>query len=95
MNIEEIIENIFNMTPNEGYEYIDNNLDKTGKFNVKANGRILKFIGLEKHKNTYRIVMKRVDTNQRFLITSFKFAKRIRKKTWTEFKLYKKLKLTL
>jgi hypothetical protein len=95
MRIEEIIDNIFNMLPNEGYEYIDANVDKTSKFTVKANGRTLKFMGLERHKNTYRIDMQRADTHQRFLITSFKFAKRIRRKTWTEFRLHKKLKLTL
>lgn len=95
MNAAEVIDKIFNMTPNEGYEYIDANMDKKGKLTVKANGRTLYFIGLEKHKNTYRIDMQRADTHQHFLITSFKFAKRIRRKTWTQFMVHKRKKLIL
>jgi hypothetical protein len=93
MTLEEIIDKAAFMTPNEGYEFINLNINKQIKFTVKANGRTLLFIGLHECGRTYRIIMKRGNTNQHFHITSHKFFKRIHRKTWTQFMVHKRKKL--
>jgi hypothetical protein len=95
MTLEEIIDKAAFMTPNDGYEFINLNINKESKFTVRANGRTLLFIGLHDHKNTYRIIMKRGNTNQQFHITSHRFFKRIRRKTWAQFMIHKRKKLIL
>lgn len=95
MTLEEIVEKAALMPPEEGYLFIENNINKSSKFTVKGNGRVLTYVGLVDHENTKRIVMNRKNTDSDFSITSHKFFKRIRRKTWTQLMIHKKLKLTL
>jgi len=95
MTLEEIVIKAALMLPEEGYLFIENNINKNHKFTVKANKRVLIYIGLIDHKNTKRIVMQRKSTNSNFTITSHKFFKRIRRKTWTQFMVHERKKLIL
>ena len=95
MTLEEIVDKAASMPPEEGYLFIENNINKTYEFTVKGNGRVLMYVGLVDHENTKRIVMKRKNTDSNFRITSHKFFKRIRRKTWTQFMVHKRKKLIL
>jgi hypothetical protein len=95
MNLEEIIEKAESMTANDGYEFINNNIGKEIRFISRANGRAITYVGLLKRGTTYRMIMKRVNTNRHFHITSFKFFERMRRNTWTKFTLQKRKKLIL
>lgn len=95
MTLEEIVDKAASMPQEEGYLFIENNINKTHKFTVKGNGSVLMYVGLVDHDNTKRIVMKRKNTDSNFRITSHKFFKRIRRKTWTQFMVHKRKKLIL
>ena len=95
MTLEEIVDKAALMPQEEGYLFIENNINKTHKFTVKVNGRDLMYVGLVDHENTKRIVMKRKNTGSNFRITSHKFFKRIRRKTWTRLMVHKRKKLIL
>jgi uncharacterized protein with ACT and thioredoxin-like domain len=95
MNLDEIIQKASLLPQIEGYLFIDKNIDKEKKFTVKSNGRTLIYVGLTDYENTKRIVMKRKSTDSNFRITSHKFFKRIKGKTWTQLEVYKRKKLIL
>ena len=50
MTLEEIVDKAALMPPEEGYFFIENNINKTHKFTVKGNGRVLMYVGSREYK---------------------------------------------